>query len=127
MQRMGMKGLIALHVSIDVIRIDITVIEFRAQCRTNCCIPIPVVGNTIHSKHRAEKSGKFTDNPNMNDFISCHLVTHGCGILCPQQVAHRVRNRKTSIMYALALGFIIFITVAYQMEIRTAQFRSLKT
>lgn len=30
-------------------------------------------------------------------------------------IAHRVRNRKTTIMYALALGFIIFITVAFNM------------
>lgn len=41
-------------------------------------------------------------------------------------VAHRPRNRKTTIMYALALGFIIFITVAYRMELTTAKFRTLK-
>ena len=28
-------------------------------------------------------------------------------------IAHRQRNRKTTIMYALALGFIIFIMVSY--------------
>jgi ABC-type antimicrobial peptide transport system permease subunit len=31
-------------------------------------------------------------------------------------VAHRIRNRKTAIMYALSLGFIIFINVTYQMQ-----------
>lgn len=41
-------------------------------------------------------------------------------------VAHRARNRKTTIMYALALGFIVFITVAYKMEITSAKYRVLK-
>lgn len=41
-------------------------------------------------------------------------------------VAHRVRNRKTTIMYALSVGFIIFITVAYSTEIQTAKYNSLK-
>lgn len=34
-------------------------------------------------------------------------------------VAHRVRNQKTSILYALSLGFIIFINVAYNIQIAT--------
>ena len=41
-------------------------------------------------------------------------------------IAHRMRNRKTSIMFALSLGFIIFITVAYDMEITSAKFRELQ-
>ena len=41
-------------------------------------------------------------------------------------IAHRARNRKTSIMFALSLGFIIFITVAYAMEITSARFRELQ-
>ena len=41
-------------------------------------------------------------------------------------IAHRMRNRKTSIMFALSLGFIIFITVAYAMEIASAKFRELQ-
>eukprot|EP01006_Ploeotia_vitrea_P022059 TRINITY_DN54469_c0_g1_i1.p1 TRINITY_DN54469_c0_g1~~TRINITY_DN54469_c0_g1_i1.p1 ORF type:complete len:469 (+),score=244.49 TRINITY_DN54469_c0_g1_i1:3-1409(+) len=40
--------------------------------------------------------------------------------------AHRIRNRKTTIMYALALGFIIFIMVSYRMELKTAELRTLK-
>eukprot|EP00026_Physarum_polycephalum_P001697 Phypoly_transcript_01699.p1 GENE.Phypoly_transcript_01699~~Phypoly_transcript_01699.p1 ORF type:complete len:1053 (-),score=137.59 Phypoly_transcript_01699:52-3186(-) len=31
-------------------------------------------------------------------------------------VAHKIRNRKTTIMYALSLGFIIFINVTYEMQ-----------
>eukprot|EP00002_Diphylleia_rotans_P029058 TRINITY_DN5889_c0_g1_i2.p1 TRINITY_DN5889_c0_g1~~TRINITY_DN5889_c0_g1_i2.p1 ORF type:complete len:1017 (-),score=172.30 TRINITY_DN5889_c0_g1_i2:111-3161(-) len=32
-------------------------------------------------------------------------------------IAHRLRNRKTSIMYSLSLGFIIFIAVAFNVQI----------
>jgi ABC-type antimicrobial peptide transport system permease subunit len=32
-------------------------------------------------------------------------------------VAHRKRNQKTSILYALSLGFIIFINIAYQIQV----------
>jgi ABC-type antimicrobial peptide transport system permease subunit len=34
-------------------------------------------------------------------------------------VAHRLRNQKTTIMYSLSLGFIIFISVAYSIQIAT--------
>ena len=37
-------------------------------------------------------------------------------------VAHRVRNRKTFVMYSLALAFIVFLTVAANQEIQVAQF-----
>jgi len=37
-------------------------------------------------------------------------------------IAHRVRNRKTTIMYAISLGFIIFITVAYSLQVQSFQF-----
>lgn len=39
-------------------------------------------------------------------------------------VAHRVRNRKTTIMYALSLGFIIFINVTYQMQMSTMTYQT---
>lgn len=39
-------------------------------------------------------------------------------------VAHRIRNRKTSIMYALSLGFIIFINVAYEMQTETLTYQA---
>jgi ABC-type antimicrobial peptide transport system permease subunit len=41
--------------------------------------------------------------------------------------AHRIRNRKTTMMFALALGFIIFITVSFQTELITAKFRILQS
>lgn len=31
--------------------------------------------------------------------------------------AHKIRNRHTALIYALALGFIIFLVVAYKLEI----------
>ena len=39
--------------------------------------------------------------------------------------AHRLRNRKTAVMYALALGFIIFLSVSYQMQLTTSTYQSL--
>jgi len=42
-------------------------------------------------------------------------------------VSHRMRNRKTTIMYALSLGFVIFITVAYTTEIESAKATSIKS
>lgn len=48
-------------------------------------------------------------------------------IVLKNLVAHRVRNRKTTMMFALALGFVIFITVAYRLELKTAEHRILKS
>ena len=31
--------------------------------------------------------------------------------------AHKLRNRLTSIIYSLALGFIIFLIVSYQLQV----------
>lgn len=42
-------------------------------------------------------------------------------------VAHRLRNRKTTIMYALSLGFVIFVTVAYTTELESAKATSIKS
>lgn len=47
-------------------------------------------------------------------------------IVLKNLTAHRVRNRKTTIMYSLSLGFILFITVAYKTEIQAAQYNSLQ-
>jgi hypothetical protein len=41
-------------------------------------------------------------------------------------IAHRIRNRKTMVMYALALAFIVFITVAANQQIQIAQFRQMR-
>lgn len=42
-------------------------------------------------------------------------------------VAHRPRNRKTTLMYALSLGFILFITVAFNIQLRSIEYGSLMT
>lgn len=42
-------------------------------------------------------------------------------------VAHRPRNRTTTMMYALSLGFIIFITVAFNIQLRSIEYSSLMT
>jgi hypothetical protein len=42
-------------------------------------------------------------------------------------VTHRVRNRKTAIMFAVSLGFILFITMAFQLELYTAKARMYKS
>lgn len=47
-------------------------------------------------------------------------------IVTKNLVAHRLRNRKTSIMYALALGFIIFLTVAIRIEIQSLIYQSIQ-
>lgn len=36
--------------------------------------------------------------------------------------AHRLRNRKTTLMYAMALGFIIFVTVAFQIQLESVRY-----
>lgn len=41
--------------------------------------------------------------------------------------AHRIRNRKTTIMYALGLGFILFLSVNYDLQVQNSKFRSLRS
>eukprot|EP01127_Copromyxa_protea_P020193 TRINITY_DN670_c0_g1_i2.p1 TRINITY_DN670_c0_g1~~TRINITY_DN670_c0_g1_i2.p1 ORF type:complete len:653 (-),score=97.63 TRINITY_DN670_c0_g1_i2:3-1961(-) len=43
-------------------------------------------------------------------------------VLSKNLVAHRDRNQKTSIMYALSLGFIIFVSIAASLQIETIQY-----
>lgn len=40
--------------------------------------------------------------------------------------AHKLRNKLTSIIYSLALGFIIFLIVSYNLQIKTTQLTQLK-
>lgn len=35
--------------------------------------------------------------------------------------AHRMRNKMTSIIYSIALGFIIFLIVSYQLQLKSTQ------
>ena len=41
--------------------------------------------------------------------------------------AHRPRNRKTTLMYALSLGFIIFITVAFSIQLTSIEYQAMRT
>lgn len=41
--------------------------------------------------------------------------------------AHRLRNRKTTLMYALSLGFVIFITVAFQIQMKSMTYSTRRT
>ena len=41
-------------------------------------------------------------------------------------VAHKMRNRMTSIIFALALGFIIFLIVSYNLQIKSSLLMTLK-
>jgi hypothetical protein len=91
----------------------------RARCRVVTCI----------GRHAVEQLVTYTtlwwENRAVRTMVLKNLV-RGCGApahphallliarpVCARvvQVAHRVRNRKTAMMYALALGFVIFITV----------------
>mmetsp|Transcript_5162 Transcript_5162/g.7941 ORF Transcript_5162/g.7941 Transcript_5162/m.7941 type:complete len:177 (+) Transcript_5162:1910-2440(+) len=40
--------------------------------------------------------------------------------------AHKMRNKMTSIIYSLALGFIIFLIVSYNLQIKTTQLTALQ-
>lgn len=40
--------------------------------------------------------------------------------------AHRARNRLTSIIYSLALGFVIFLIITYKLEIDTLKLHELR-
>lgn len=42
-------------------------------------------------------------------------------------VAHRVRNRKTTVMFALSLGFIIFVLVSFSLTINSFTFEVQRT
>lgn len=42
-------------------------------------------------------------------------------------IAHRIRNRKTMVMYSLALAFIVFITVASNQQIQVAQYAQMQS
>lgn len=39
--------------------------------------------------------------------------------------AHRMRNKMTSIIYSIALGFIIFLIVSYQLQLRSTKLQQL--
>ncbi|KAH3743486.1 DUF214 family protein [Pelomyxa schiedti] len=47
-------------------------------------------------------------------------------ILMKNLIAHKLRNRKTTIMYSVSLSFIIFIFVAYNMQVSSFQYSLLQ-
>ena len=40
--------------------------------------------------------------------------------------AHKMRNKMTSIIYSIALGFIIFLIVSYNLQIKTTELQTLQ-
>lgn len=38
-------------------------------------------------------------------------------------IAHRMRNRKTTVVFALAIGFIIFVSASYETQVTSLYFR----
>jgi len=40
--------------------------------------------------------------------------------------SHRQRNKMTSIIYSISLGFIIFLVVSYNMELKTIELQALQ-
>ena len=40
--------------------------------------------------------------------------------------AHKMRNKMTSIIYSIALGFIIFLIVSYNLQIKSTQLQELQ-
>lgn len=40
--------------------------------------------------------------------------------------AHKMRNKMTSIIYSIALGFVIFLVVSYTLQIKSTQLQELR-
>ena len=40
--------------------------------------------------------------------------------------SHRARNKMTSIIYSIALGFVIFLVVTYNIQIKTIELQSVQ-
>ncbi|EFC50030.1 FtsX domain-containing protein [Naegleria gruberi] len=41
-------------------------------------------------------------------------------------IAHRLRNRKTTIMYAMSLGFVIFVAIAFNLQLANFKYQILQ-
>jgi len=42
-------------------------------------------------------------------------------------MAHRLRNRKTAVMFSMSLAFIIFVSVAFKLQVQTYEFEILRS
>jgi len=56
----------------------------------------------------------------------CFETTSMRKLVLKNLTAHKTRNKLTALIYALSLGFIIFLIVAYQMQIKTSTLATLK-
>ena len=57
----------------------------------------------------------FWEKRSMRDMITKNLA------------AHKMRNKMTSIIYSIALGFIIFLIVSYNLQIKVTQLTALQS
>jgi hypothetical protein len=57
----------------------------------------------------------FWDHPSIRSLLHKNLV------------GHRITNQKTTIMYSLSLGFIIFLSVSYSLQAQTFLFQQQKS
>ena len=57
----------------------------------------------------------FWENPAIQALVTKNLV------------AHRKRNRKTTLMYAISLAFIIFVSVSFDLQVETYRYQSLRS
>ncbi len=55
--------------------------------------------------------------------LRCFVKTGFRKLILKNLAAHRIRNRRTGIMYSLSLAFVIFLIVAYQVQIRSTSFQ----
>ena len=46
-------------------------------------------------------------------------------LIAQNLIAHKLRNRRTGIMYAFSIAFIIFVTVSYKLTAVTTSYRKL--
>jgi len=48
------------------------------------------------------------------------------GMIIKNLTAHRIRNRKTTIIYSITLGFIIFLSVSFNIQVMSYQFDTIQ-
>lgn len=53
----------------------------------------------------------------------CTYISGGLQLLVQKNLAaHRIRNRRTAVMYSLSLAFVLFILISYDMQIRSSSY-----
>lgn len=56
-------------------------------------------------------------------FLRCLVKTGIRKLILKNLAAHRIRNRRTGTMYSLSLAFVIFLIVAYDVQIKSTSFQ----